>query len=115
MPRRSGDIGTPAGAFVGGRFPGGRLRKGAPAGAAEMAAVARALRVYLDETGLPIRTLAERAGLDRTTIHAVLAGRVYVDVVTLARLERTTGRRLWPYSEGTEGHAHESRQPDGRS
>lgn len=115
MPRRSGDIGKPVDAFVGGRFPDGRLRKNAPVGAAEMATVARGLRTHLDETGVPIRTLAERAGLDRTTIHGLLAGRVYVDVVTLARLEHAAGCRFWPDDRGTRRHGRASRQERGGS
>lgn len=95
MPRRSGDIGAPADAFIDGRFPDGRLRRNAPVGASEMATVARRLRARLEELGLPITRLADAAGLDRGTIHGLLAGRVYIDVVTLARLEHALGCRLW--------------------
>lgn len=96
VPRKPGSLGRPADHFVGGRFPDGRLRASAPAGAAEMAHVARALRGRLEELELPIAVLAQNCGVDRTTIHDLLAGRSFIDVVTLARIETAVGARLWP-------------------
>lgn len=100
MPRRPGAIGTPADAFVAGEFPDGTVAPGAVPGAVELAAVARNLRAVLDGTGEPISRFAERSGVDRTTVHDLLAGRAYLDVITLARLERGAGTRLWPGPDG---------------
>jgi hypothetical protein len=100
MPRRSGEIAAPV-QYVVGAFPDGRLRGDAPDGVAEMVEVARRLRDHLERSGQSVSALARSSGVDRTTIHAVLAGRSFVDVVTLARLERGTGAALWPGPGGT--------------
>lgn len=99
MPRRPGAIGTPADAFDAGGFPDGAVRPDATPGAVELAAVARRLRSVLDDTGEAVTHFAERTGVDRTTIYDLFAGRAYLDVVTLARLERGAGTRLWPDPE----------------
>jgi len=80
-----------------GAFPDGRVKRAAPAGVAETAAVARNLRRALDELGMPISTLADASGVDRSVIHDLLAGRKYLNTQTLARLERATGRPLWEF------------------
>lgn len=94
MPRRAGSLGQPA-EFVSGAFPNGKVVADAPVGVVEMVGVARRLRDHLDSTGTSVSELARSAGVNRTTIHDVMAGRSYMDVVTLARLEATTGQRLW--------------------
>lgn len=81
------------------RFPDGRVPVTAPVGVAEVAAVARGIRSELERRAESVSGLARRAEVDRTTIHALLAGRAYIDVVTLARLERALGVALWPRPE----------------
>jgi ribosome-binding protein aMBF1 (putative translation factor) len=61
-----------------------------------MAAVAVTLRARLDELEWSISQLAVQANVDRTTVHDLLAGRAYCDVVTLAKLERAVDAQLWP-------------------
>lgn len=94
MPRRSSSIGRPSD-FVDGEFPDGRVAADAPVGVAEIVEVARRLRDHLARTGTSVSELSRTAGVNRTTVHAILAGRAYMEVVTLARLEAATGERLW--------------------
>lgn len=71
----------------------------APAGVFEMWVVARRLKAAMEMTGLTVAQFASRAEVDRGLIYDVVAGRVYVNAVTLARLERVAGTRLWPAAE----------------
>jgi transcriptional regulator with XRE-family HTH domain len=50
--------------------------------------------------GRSIREVAELTGVDRATIGAVLAGRSWPDILTLAKLERGLGA-LWPVAVGS--------------
>ena len=61
-----------------------------------MAHAARGLRGRLEEVELPIAVISQDCVVDRTTIHDLLAGRSFIDVVTLARIETAVGARLWP-------------------
>lgn len=63
-----------------------------------MVAVVAGLRRHLEETDDTISGVAERSGVNRTSIHDLLAGTVFIDVVTLARIEHAVGTRLWPDS-----------------
>lgn len=78
-----------------GEFPDGRVAADAPVGVAEIVEVARRLRDHLERTGTSVSELSRTAGVNRTTVHAILAGRAYMEAVTLARLEAATGERLW--------------------
>lgn len=98
MPRRPGELRRPNESFTRGEFPDGSLKRDATDGAGELAHVVRALREVLDASGESISAFAARAGLDRTTVHDLIAGRSFCDVVTLAKLERAAGQRLWPRS-----------------
>jgi transcriptional regulator with XRE-family HTH domain len=60
-----------------------------------MAELARRLRRYLTDTGTSHSEFARTTGLSRSTIHGVLNGTLWIDVITLARLEAATGRQLW--------------------
>jgi hypothetical protein len=94
MPRIAGYPGRPAD-HVDGPFTTGIVRADAPAGVSELAAAARALEGHLEATGTSVSGFAELAGVDRATVADFLAGRVFIDTFTLARLERAAGRRLW--------------------
>jgi transcriptional regulator with XRE-family HTH domain len=52
------------------------------------------LRLAIGDRSL--RAVAEDAGLNHTTILAILDGRTWPDLQTLAKLERGTGVDLWP-------------------
>ncbi|WP_150307208.1 helix-turn-helix transcriptional regulator [Planctomonas psychrotolerans] len=43
-----------------------------------------------------IRSVATAAGMNHVTVLNVLAGRVWPDLATIAKLERGLGRPLWP-------------------
>lgn len=63
-----------------------------------VAEVARllALRVREALEGRSLREAWRLTGVDHTTIGDVIAGRVWADVATLARLEAGLGADLWP-------------------
>lgn len=46
--------------------------------------------------GRSLREIARAARVDHTTISAIMAGRRWADLVTIARLETALGVRLWP-------------------
>ncbi|MBV8980668.1 MAG: helix-turn-helix transcriptional regulator [Acidimicrobiia bacterium] len=66
---------------------------------AEVVAVARSIRRRLEDGTPSLSELARRSGVDRSTIYDLLAGRAWIDVSTLARLEAALGTRLWPSSQ----------------
>jgi DNA-binding phage protein len=77
---------------------GGQLVADAPVGVAEAQALARALRAALDDAEASVSEVARLAGVDRSVIYDMLAGRAYASVLTLSRLERALGCQLWgPY------------------
>jgi hypothetical protein len=58
---------------------------------------ARNLRDALD--GRSVRSFERDAQLSNAIVTRILAGRVWPDAVTIARLEIATGRSLWPRYE----------------
>lgn len=62
------------------------------------AEAARLIALRLGEAigGHSLRAVARDAGLDHTTLSAVLAGRRWPDLVTVVRLERALNCDLWP-------------------
>lgn len=96
MPRRSTPTATPASFAVSGGWPDADLAPGAPVEAHAARGFARATRAALDTRRWSLRHAAERAGVTHAALSRVLAGLVYADSVTIARLEATLGRRLWP-------------------
>ena len=63
-----------------------------------VAEVARRLVLNLEQAiaGRSIRSVAEAAGLDHTTLLGLLRGRSWPDLATIARLEQGLGADLWP-------------------
>ena len=92
VPRRPGELGRPADWFD--QFPDGTPSGDAPPGVRELAHVAARLRDVLES--ISVSEFARRARVDRRTMYDLLAGDVWIDTSTLARLERAAGVRLWP-------------------
>ena len=63
-----------------------------------VAEVARRLVLNLEQAiaGRSIRSVAEAAGLDHTTLLGLLRGRSWPDLATIARLELGLDADLWP-------------------
>lgn len=93
---RSHGVRPPAEYMPAGAWPDGQLAADAPPAAAVAQHVARALRAAMTETGIGQRPLAQASGVAHTTIGRILAGTVLCDIGTLAHLEHTLGRPLWP-------------------
>ncbi len=93
---RSHGVRPPAEYMSAGTWPDGQLAADAPPAAAVAQHVARALRAAMVETGIGQRPLALASGVAHTTIGRILAGTVLCDIGTLAHLEHTLGRPLWP-------------------
>jgi hypothetical protein len=53
-----------------------------------------------DADALGLRELARRAQMSHSSLKALLEGAVWPDAVSIARLERAVGRRLWPPVDG---------------
>jgi len=67
------------------------------------AEVARLVAVNLRGAlnGRSLRTVARLAGVDHTTIAAVLNGTTWADLATIARLEAGLDAQLWPVRDQT--------------
>jgi transcriptional regulator with XRE-family HTH domain len=63
-----------------------------------VAEVARLLALRLGRAlgGRSLREAGRVTGVDHTTVGDILAGRVWADIATLARLEAGLGADLWP-------------------
>lgn len=94
VPQRSGVSGPPRGYLAAGDWPDGELVVEAPPGAEYALHISRVLRDALAERSQT--DVAERADLSRSTLHDIVHGRTWPDVVTLAKLESTLHVRLWP-------------------
>lgn len=92
MPRRSGITGPPRSYLREGSWPAGLLQ--GPPEAHYAAEVARRLAAAVGERS--VRAVAREAGLDHTTVRAVLEGERWADLVTISRLEQALEVRLWP-------------------
>lgn len=92
VPRRSGITGPPKSYLASGEWPTGRID--GPPEAKYAAEVSRRLREAIGERTL--RSVAREAGLDHTTVRAVVEGERWPDLITVARLEQALDVRLWP-------------------
>ena len=91
MPLRKGIDGPPNVYLTDGQWPYGTVRDPL-AGYAQT--LARNLGEAIGERSL--RSVATSAGVDHTTISAVLTGERWADMITVARLEIALGTKLWP-------------------
>ncbi len=94
MVQRGSRLGDPNEYVAGADWPGGDLVPGAPVAAQYAQGISRNLAGAL--AGTTVSELARRSGVHRTTIHELLAGRTWGDVVTIALLEDAAGVPLWP-------------------
>lgn len=92
MPRRSGISGPPRSYVVSGGWPAGTID--GPPEAHYAVEVARRLAKAIGERSL--RSVAREAGLDHTTVRALVEGERWPDLITIARLEVALDVRLWP-------------------
>lgn len=92
MPKHRGLDGPPRSYLVSGQWPTGRIDE--PVVARYVAAVSQSLQEAIGSR--PLREVARAADLQHTTVRALLAGEVWPDLVTIAKLEQALGVRLWP-------------------
>ena len=93
MVRRRKHV-PPAAWLHSGVWPDGPLASHAPPEAVTARAIAINLALAIE--GRSVRELAADADLAHTTVYDLLAGKTYGDVITIARLESTLKRPLWP-------------------
>lgn len=94
MPKRRTVLGPPRDYLASGTWPGGSVAKGAPPAVGYAKEISKRLGAALAERNQS--AAAEQADLARSTLHDILTGRTWPDVVTLAKFERLLGVRLWP-------------------
>jgi len=91
---RSDDV--PEAYVADGTWPDVTLREDAPVSAHYGLALARRLAYAIAASDMSLRALGERAGVSHTTVSRLLAGRVLVDIGTVARIEVALGAGIWP-------------------
>ena len=93
----AGDRGllAPAGYVVRGSWPTGKVVGPRVATYAQLFAA----RVSDQMNGRSLRDVARDAGISHSTLHAVIAGDRWPDMVTIAKLEDAFGADLWPGPE----------------
>lgn len=84
--------------------------KSADADAETVRLLAVNLRAAMGERS--IRSTAQAAGIDHGIVARLLAGQSWPEVVTVARLERGLGVRLWPEHVEEEFHTPSSASSD---
>lgn len=96
MPRRRGSVRPPIDylADPDAPFVAGALTPDAPVEAIVAQGLARNISAALD--GRKLIRVCEEAGLNRSTVQELVAGRGYCDIVTVAKLEAVLGVGLWP-------------------
>jgi len=90
--RQVGIGGPPRSYLTEGEWPDGTVD--GPVEARYAQALAQRLRDAIGQRSL--REVGRAARIDHTTISAILAGRRWGDLVTIARLEQALGQSLWP-------------------
>lgn len=96
MPRRRGATRSPVEFLTDPSvaFVEGDLAATAPMEVRVAHELARNVAAALD--GRALIVVCERAGLNRSTVQSLLAGRSFCDIVTVSKLESTLGVDLWP-------------------
>jgi len=92
MPAR-GLAPSPREYVVRGEWPDGQLQCGAPYEAQKAAAIANRLQGVIGDRSL--RAVAALSGISIGTLHNLLTGKTWGDVVTIARLENALSTDLW--------------------
>lgn len=77
-----------------GDWPTGEFERDAPEDVAVAVAIAKALQVALE--GRNKTRIATAAGIERSTLYDILAGRSWPDMISLSKLERELDQGLWP-------------------
>src|SRR6476469_9963721 len=103
MPQRRRVSGVPRDYVTAGEWPHGSLEVSAPVAVSYAAEIAARLAEAISRQGISQSELAPRADVARSTLHDVLTGRTWPDVVTLAKLETLLAVRLWPDRPGAAG------------
>jgi len=80
--------------LIHGQWPDGLLGQDAPIEALYAQQIAVRLRDGLQ--GQSISAVCRQAGVNRSTVQDILAGRTYGQVASIARLESVLRVRLWP-------------------
>lgn len=93
---RSSNDQVPEAYVAAGVWPDATLSADAPVSAHYGQALARRLAYAIASSDTSLRALGERAGVSHTTISRLLAGRVLVDIGTVARLEAALSVEIWP-------------------
>lgn len=94
MPRRSGPPGSPSDWIAEGEWPDGDFKADTPSVVVYAVEIARALDEALK--GQVRSHVAQSAGIERSTLYDILAGKTWPDMVTLAKLEQALSVTLWP-------------------
>ena len=102
MPAR-GLAPTPREYVVRGEWPDGPLQRGAPFEAQKAADIATRLRSAIGNRSL--RSVAAVSGVSIGTLHNLLCGKTWGDVVTIARLEQALSADLWSASPSQQASA----------
>jgi DNA-binding Xre family transcriptional regulator len=79
-----------------GEWPEGPFRPDAPVYALTTAALVAALRRVMAERGLTMRSAAQPAGIDPTSLSRLVTGKVVPDLGTITALEHSLDIDLWP-------------------
>ncbi|WP_165777709.1 helix-turn-helix domain-containing protein [Amycolatopsis antarctica] len=96
MPRRR-SVKPPNESLASGEWPDGPLKSNAPDEARAAQQLARNVRAAMTTQGLSQHKVAEKMDMDQGTISRLLAGTIYIDTATLAKLEAVLKEELWPH------------------
>ncbi|HTC68040.1 MAG TPA: helix-turn-helix transcriptional regulator [Acidothermaceae bacterium] len=93
MVQRRRVVGPPREYLIG-EWPGGHAAADAPLALRYAQHITRTITVAMADEGPT--SVCQRADIARSTLHDILTGRSWPDLVTLAKLEDVFGTRLWP-------------------
>jgi hypothetical protein len=105
MPRRSTEYGKPCDWVAEGEWPTGVFRPDTPDIVAYPLALAEGLRSALG--GINKSQLCADAHIERSTLYDILDGNTWADLVTIAKIETSLGKRIWPTKPSPLPRQHE--------